>query len=127
MKKIYFLQDVWSESGVDVMKAFDSVGLFTAEKNTIPDTADKNAFPLYHFDFYGPTKMSEMQMMIDTRPTRYPSNKRTFTIADITKNKQIRTLDIYLNLNAKFDVNVLLEDSKSNFLNSFYFFLLNIK
>ena len=109
------------------MKAFDSVGLFTAEKNTIPDTADNNAFPLYHFDFYGPTKMSEMQMMIDTRPTRYPSNKRTFTIADITKNKQIRTLDIYLNLSAKFDVNVLLEDSKRNFLNSFYFFLLNIK
>ena len=127
MKKIYLFKDVWSESRVDVMKAFDSVGLFTAEKNTIPDTADKNAFPLYHFDFYGPPKMSEMHMMIDTRPTRYPSNKRTFTIADITKNKQIRTLDIYLNLSAKFDVNVLLEDSKRNFLNSFYFFLLNIK
>ena len=63
------------------------------------------------FDWYTPQDMIKMNMMIKTRP-RYPSNKLTFTIADITKGTNIRFLDIILNLNAKFDVDLLLEDSK---------------
>ena len=58
------------------------------------------------------------EMMIDTRPT-YPSSKLTFTIANITKDKAIRFFNIYLTLNGTFDVDVVLEDSKRNFLNSF--------
>ena len=60
---------------------------------------------------YWPSNMTEKKMMIDTRP-RYPSNKLTFTIANITKGTNIRFLDINLNLNSKFDVDLLLEDSK---------------
>ena len=62
-------------------------------------------------DTYWSTNMTEKKMMIETRP-RYPSNKLTFTIANITKGTNIRFLDIILNLNAKFDVDLLLEDSK---------------
>ena len=64
------------------------------------------------------TNMTEMKMMIETRP-RYPSDKYTFTIADITKNKHIRWCDIGLNLKRRFDVDVVLEDSQRNFLSSF--------
>ena len=71
------------------------------------------------FDSYLPTNMAEMKMMIETRP-RYPSNKLTFTMANITKGKRIHFLNIKLNSsNTIFDVDVSLEDSKRNFLNSF--------
>ena len=57
---------------------------------------------------------------ITTRPT-YPSSKLTFTIANATKNKDIRFFNILLTSNEQFDVDVVLEDSKRNFLNSFLF------
>ena len=57
---------------------------------------------------------------ITTRPT-YPSSKLTFTIANETKNKDIRFFTIGLTSNKQFDVDLVLEDSKRNFLNSFLF------
>ena len=85
------------------------------------DTEHQNVF-----DTYWPTNMTEMKMMIETRP-RYPSNKLTFTIADIAKGTTIRYIDIEIYSNATFDVDLFLEDSRRNFLNSFYFcFVLSI-
>ena len=72
-------------------------------------------------DSYTPTNMTEMKMMIETRP-RYPSNKLTFTIANLTKGKIIRYFCLYFNSNATFDVDVSLEDSNRNLLNSFQCF-----
>ena len=63
-------------------------------------------------------EMSELAMVIETRP-RYPSNKLTLTIANSTKGTIIRFVDINLNSNVKFDVDLFLEDSQRNFLNSF--------
>ena len=96
------------------MKVFESfeIGYY--------NTTDQNAGS--QFDTYLPTNMTEMKMMIETRP-RYPSNKLTFTIADITKGTNIRYFNINFNPKATFDVDVFLEDSKRNFLNSFSFFL----
>ena len=86
------------------------------------NTSDQNAGS--QFDTYLPTDMAEMKMMIETRP-RYPSNKLTFTIANLTKGKTFPRINIILNLNAKLDADVdldaILEDSKRNFLNSFLF------
>ena len=62
--------------------------------------------------------MSDRKMLIDTRP-RYPSDKITFTIADLTKNRAIHYFNIGLNLNGQFDVDVVLEDSQRDFLSSF--------
>ena len=62
----------------------------------------------------------EDMVTITKRPT-YPSSKLTFTIANETKNKAIRFLNILLSPNEQFDVDVVLEDSKRNFLNSFLF------
>ena len=73
------------------------------------------------FDTYSPTNMIEMKMMIKTRP-RYPSNKLTFTIANIAKGKNIFFLNINLNSTAKFGIDLSLEDSKRNILNSFVSF-----
>ena len=70
------------------------------------------------FDSYLPTNMAELKMMIETRP-RYPSNKLTFTIANIAKGKNIHFLNIKINPNENFEVDVSLEDSKRSFLNSF--------
>ena len=62
------------------------------------------------------TNMTEM--IIKTRSS-YPSDKITFTIADLTKNKAIRFFMIGMNLNGLFDVDLVLEDSQRNFLSSF--------
>ena len=61
--------------------------------------------------------MREMEMMIETRPS-YPSSKITFSIADFTKDK-VHFLNININLNEQYDVDVVLEDSKRNNMNSF--------
>ena len=80
------------------------------------NTSDQNAGS--HCDTYLPTNMTEMKMMIETRP-RYPSNKLTFTIANVMKGITSRVLNIILlNLNGGFDVDVVLEDSQRNFLSS---------
>ena len=63
------------------------------------------------------------EMVIDTRPI-YPSSRLTFNIADVTENRDIRFFNIYLNLNGIFDVDVVLEDSKRNFLNSQLLYLI---
>ena len=69
---------------------------------------------------FWPTNMTEMKMMIETRP-RYPSNKLTFTIANIAKGINIRYINMDFNSNATIDVDIFLEDSTRNFLNSFIF------
>ena len=68
-------------------------------------------------DEFGVSEMIANNMMIKTRP-RYPSDKLSLTIADITKDKLIRYFCIYLK-NGQFDLNVILEDSQRNFLSSF--------
>ena len=101
-------EDVWSKSKLDVL-----------------DTLARTEFNYYltnqrtysKSDFWGVRDMQEKNMMIETRP-RYPSDKLSFTIADVTKEKSIRYLNIYLNLNGQFDVNVILESSQRNFLSS---------
>ena len=64
--------------------------------------------------------MTERKMIIETRPS-YPANKLTFTIADFTKDKVIKFFNIYFDLNEQYqyDVGVVMEDSKRNFMNSF--------
>ena len=57
------------------------------------------------------------ELMIETRPT-YPSDRLTFRQANISKAQSIRYFNIFFNLNNQFDVNVILEDKKRNFLNS---------
>ena len=66
------------------------------------------------------SEMIEKEMIMETRP-RYPSNKLSFTIANITKDKPIRFFNIYLNLNEKFDVDLVLENSQRNLLSSFIY------
>ena len=92
------------------MKAFESLEIVYYY------TSDQNAGS--QFDTYWLANMTEMEMMIETRP-RYPANKLTFTIANLTKGTTIRFININFNFNAIFDVDVLLEDSNRNFLNSF--------
>ena len=80
-------------------------------------------------EHFGVSEITERKMMIETRP-RYPSDKLTITIANITKNKPIRYFSIYLLMDEQFDVDVVLEDSKRNFRSSFillFFFIINLK
>ena len=58
------------------------------------------------------------ELMVDTK-LAYPSSKLTFSIANLSKEKVIRYIDIQLILNGKTDIFTVLEDSKRNFLNSF--------
>ena len=103
---IFKFEEIWSESKLDVSEVFYSIELVYVH-DPVVDLLVEN--------------MTEMDMMIDTRPS-YPSNKLTFTIADFTKDDVIHSFNIFLNLNDQYDVDVVLEDSKRNFLNSFRFF-----
>ena len=90
------------------------------------DVFDEMEFDYYTTDMRTESKylifsvsdMIEKKMMIETR-TRYPSDKLTFTIADIVKEKPVRSLNMFLDLNEQFHVYLFLEDSQRNFLNSF--------
>ena len=92
------------------MKVFDSLEV------SYYNTEDDNGGSIV--DNYTPTNMTEMKMMIETRP-RYPSNKLTFTIANLTRGKITRNIALYFNSFVIFDVDLFLEDSQRNFLNSF--------
>ena len=95
------------------MKVFDTLEV------SYYNTEDDNGGSIV--DNYTPTNMTEMKMMIETRP-RYPSNKLTFTIANLTRGKITRNIALYFNSFVIFDVDLFLEDSKRNLLNSFRFF-----
>ena len=95
-------KDILSEAKLDVLEVLHRV---TLEIKNITDMIK-----------IGVEDMTDM--MIETR-TRYPSDKITFTIADITKNKPIRFFNIWLNLNGQFDADVILEDSQRNLLSPF--------
>ena len=110
-------QDVWSESKLDVLDVLESTD-FTYYVTDNKKTQSKS-------DSFSVDEMTEMKMIIDARP-RYPSNKLSFTIANITKDKPIRFFNIYLNLNEQFDVDVVLENSQRNLLNSFTYILYNV-
>ena len=73
--------------------------------------------------FYGVRKMTEKKMMIQTGP-RYPSEKLSFSIANLTKDKPIRFFNLLLNFNEQFDVDLVLEDSHRNLLSSFISFFI---
>ena len=73
--------------------------------------------------FYGVREMTEKKVMIQTGP-RYPSDKLSFSIADLTKDKPIRFFNILLNFNEQFDVDLVLEDSQRNLLSSFFLFFI---
>ena len=107
-------QDVWSESKLDVLDVLESTD-FTYYVTDNQKTQSKS-------DSFSVDEMTEMKMIIDARP-RYPSNKLSFTIANITKDKHIRFFNIYLNLNEQFDVDVVLENSQRNLQNSSFSFL----
>ena len=100
-------QDVWTNSRHDVKEVLDSVALaYNRDHNT-----DGRG---YNIDKYFVSDMSNLNLMIKTRPS-YPSDKLTFTIANVTKEKQIRFLNINLILNGRFNVDLTLEDSKRRF------------
>ena len=100
------------------MKVFESFDM------AYYNTTDQNAIEQLYSHW--PANMTKMKLMIETRP-RYPSNKLTFNIADIAKGTTISFININIDSNATYDVDLFLEDSRRNFLNSFYFrFVLSI-
>ena len=104
----YFCEDILADGKFNVSEIFESIALtYFNITDEITESQDD--------DFW----LANM-VTITTRPT-YPSSKLTFTIANETKNKDIRFFNIYLTSNEQFDVDVVLEDSKRNFLNSFLF------
>ena len=94
------------------MKVFESFDM------AYYNTTDQNAIEQLYSHW--PANMTKMKLMIETRP-RYPSNKLTFNIADIAKGTTISFININIDSNATFDVDLFFEDSKRNFLNSFLF------
>ena len=103
--RIYFSEDILADGKMDMVEVLDSIGY---DYYNVTDEIEKSQWNSFRV-----TDMAKMKMMIETRP-RYPSDKLTFTIADVTKHKDTRVLYINLNLNEQFDVDVVLEDSQRN-------------
>ena len=103
-------EDILAEAKLDVLEVFSWVSI---EESSMTEKEKIKEMVIVV------EEMTEKKMMIETRHFRYPSDKITFTIPGITKNKLIRFFNIGLNLNGKFGVDVILEDSQRNFLSSF--------
>ena len=101
---------------MDVSEVFDSIELVYYK---VTDQNKRSNFDEYKF-----LDMELRMMMLESRPS-YPSNRLTFTISNIIRDKDLRILNIYLNLTRQFDVDLILEDSKRNFINSLNTFLIN--
>ena len=71
---------------MDVLEVFDLIDL--VHYNMTDQNMKSNS------DKYWVTNMAFRMMMLETRPS-YPSNRLTFTIANITRDKDIRFLNIY--------------------------------
>ena len=101
---------------LDVLNVFDSIDNVYYN---ITGEVEENKI-----DSFSIRNMTEMNMVIETRPS-YPSNKITFTTADITKGRTIRFINInFWNLEGQFDLDVVLEDTQRNFLSSIITLLL---
>ena len=95
---------------LDVSEVFEWLDL----QFSIPDQGEKKQW--VSFDV---KTVRDMKIMKESRPS-YPSTKLTFNIANITQGKPIRWFNIdLLNLNGRFDVNLIMEDTLRNFLSSF--------
>ena len=57
------------------------------------------------------TDLENNSMILPTRSI-YPSDKMTFTLPDLNRDKTIVFLDIYLDMYEQFDVGLVLEDPK---------------
>ena len=55
--------------------------------------------------------LKNKSMILPTRSI-YPSDKMTFTLANLHRDRTISFLNIYLEMNEQFDVALVLEDSK---------------
>ena len=102
-----FYSDIWRGSKFDVLDVFHK-----SELKYFTKTDGKKSM---RHDVFERRDIAEMK--IETRPT-YPSDRLTFAQANISRALSIRYFNIFFNLNNLFDVNVILEDSKRNFLNS---------
>ena len=51
---------------------------------------------------------------LNTSGTTYPSDKLSLNIANLTKFKRMRWFNMFFQLNGKYDIEVLFEDSKRN-------------
>ena len=87
------------------MDVFKSVGLEYWYRGSEGDEFDTD------FMSFNLTDLKNNSMILPTRSI-YPSDKMTFTLADLNRDKTITSLNIYLDLNHKFDVGFVLEDSK---------------
>ena len=53
-------------------------------------------------------------LQLHTSGTTYPSDKLSLNIANLTKFKRMRWFNMFFQLNGKYDIEVLFEDSKRN-------------
>ena len=98
--EIKLFLDILEKSKFKVMDVFDSVVLdYWSEGRE------------YNSISFNLTDLKNNSMILPTKSI-YPSDKMTFTLADLTRHKTISFLNIYLEMNEQFDVALVLEDSK---------------
>ena len=66
---------------------------------------------LGYWQTFNRTTLEKNSMILPTR-TIYPADKMTLTLADLPREKNLQFIDICLDMNDKFDVALVLEDSK---------------
>ena len=79
----------------------------------------------YKSIYFNLTDLENNSMILPTRSI-YPSDKMTFTLPDLNRDKTIVFLNIYLDMYEQFDVGLVLEDSKRKELSESQEFFLKI-
>ena len=98
--EIKLFLDILEKSKFKVMDVFDSVVLdYWSEGRE------------YNSISFNLTDLKNNSRILPTRSI-YPSDKMTFTLPDLNRDKTIVFLNIYLDMYEQFDVGLVLEDSK---------------
>ena len=95
--------DILEESKFSVSDVFKEVGLDYLYTGSKGKEFERLSFNL--------ADLKNKSMILPTRSI-YPSDKMTFTLADLPRDKTIIAQKIYLEMNEQFDVALILEDSK---------------
>ena len=109
--------EILQECKFSVLDLFNSVGL-----DYWYTESDGRQF---ESTFFNLTTLENNSMILPTRSI-YPSDKMTFTLADLPRDKTIISFNIYLEMNEQFDVALVLEDSKRKELSGSQKLFINI-
>ena len=103
---------------LETLNSFDILDIYNLSKFNVSEILKPDA-RLFYYTFSNGEKQRKYlriplwDVLVNNR-VNYPSDRLVFSISNLTTHKTIRWLNLMMNLNGKYDVQLLLEDSRRN-------------